>query len=249
MSLIVDPRDGSDALVAPLIERGIQVNTFYIDADVQFTGRGERGAPVTVGIEYKKLPDYLSSMKGRLQVVQVPRMLKKYDRRYLLIEGEINYDTKGRILRRAGRNFWKPIPGQPGVAEIIKKLLVMELRGGIYTIHTMNFRETLLWLECIYRVWTDKDLDEHKSHLAIYAPDIDNRVGEDLTWFVEAMSRIEGIGLTKAKSLGTEFHDSMDELMASSLHRISETPITDLKGNVKRLGNSAAQTIFKEIHR
>jgi ERCC4-type nuclease len=247
--LFIDPREGSDTLIGPLTDRGLPVTVEYIDADVAFTGRGEKGVPLEVGVEYKKLPDYLASMKGRLQGVQVPRMLKTYDRRYLIVEGEINYDAKGRILRRAGRNFWKPIPGQPPAAEILKKLIVMELRGGIYTIRTSNFRETLLWVECLYRVWTDKDLDEHKSHLAIYAPDIDARMTEELPWFVEAMSRLDGIGLSKAKALGKEFNNSMDDLLASSLHRISQTPVEDLRGGVKRLGKVAAKRIFEEIHR
>ncbi len=250
MTMTIDPRDGSDDLVAPMKERGVDVKVEYLrSGDVAFDGRGEKGQPLRIGIEYKKLPDYLSSMKGRLQGIQVPRMLEDYDRRYLIVEGEINYDTKGRILRRAGRHFWKPIPGQPPAAEVIKKLLVMELRGGIYTVGTHNFRETLLWLYCIYRVWTDKDLDEHKSHLAIYAPDIDAALTTPLSWFVEAMSRIEGIGLTRAKALGAEFGDSMDDLLASSLKRISETEVVDIHGNVKRLGKAAATRIYEEIHR
>jgi ERCC4-type nuclease len=237
--MTIDPREGSVDLVDPLREKGITIidDEYLRSGDVSFVGRGEGGQRLRIGIEYKKLPDYLASMKGRLQAIQVPRMVEDYDRRYLIIEGEMNYDSKGRLLRRAGRNFWKPIPGQPGAAEVIKKLIVMELRGGIYTIRTHDFRETLLWVYSLYRVWTDSDLDAHKSHLAIHAPDLDERLLEKHSLVRTMAAQLPGVGYLLSKQVEDRF-PSVREMVRAS--------VEDWKA-IDGIGKKKAQTIYNSL--
>src|SRR6185436_1239721 len=120
MTMLIDPRAGSADLVEPMKTLGIPVKVETLNSgDIAFTGRGEGGKPISIGVEHKKLNDYLASMKGRMQGRQLTEMLKDYDRRYLIIEGEFEHDGQGRLLRRAGRAFWKPIPGAPPAAEVL----------------------------------------------------------------------------------------------------------------------------------
>lgn len=243
--MFIDPRGGSCELVEPMKALGIPVKVKTLNSgDISFVGRGVGGEPLLIGVEHKKLPDYLSSMgTRRLQHRQLPEMLKDYDRRYLIVEGDIEHDSGGRLLRRAGRHFWKPIPGAPPAAEVLKRLLVMELRGGIYTIPTVKQRQSCLWLMCLYRVWTDKDLDEHRSHLAL-APDLDPELSEDISWFRDACGRLPDVGYKRSKSFDALFKGSMEMLMASSVQKIA-----DITTNGRRLGRPAAERIYKELHR
>lgn len=249
MTMFIDGREGSKDLIDPMKALGIDVAEAYLEyGDIAFNGRGEKGKTLRIGIEYKKMGDYLASMKGRLQGHQLPGMIDAYDRRYLIVEGDFEHDTQGRLLRRAGRSFWKPIPGAPPAAEVLKRLLVMELRGGIYTITTTKQRQTCLWLMCLYRIWTDKDLDEHKSHIAIYS-DLDNKLTEDVSWFRHACYRLPGVGLKVSEAFEAAFEGSMENLMAASMQEIADVETVDRNDKPRRLGRPTAERIFRELHK
>jgi ERCC4-type nuclease len=251
MTMLIDPQganaDGKGSsrdLIEPMRALGVRVREKLLDsADVMFVGRGNGGEPLTIGVEYKKVGDYISSMKGRMQGEQLPKMLKTFDRRYLFIEGDFEHDAQGRLLRRAGRAFWKIHPGAPPAIELLKRLFVMELCGGIYTVWTRNQRQTCLWLLALYRTWTDKDLDKHKSHLALYAPDLDPRLGEDIPWFRDACGRLPGISYERSKAFEDTFEGSMENLMNASI-----ADIANVTTNGRKLGHSAAERIYRELH-
>ena len=170
--ILVDYRQGSQELIAPLKKLGLPVDETTLEfGDVAFQGRGVKGAPVSIGVEVKKLPELVASLRsGRLQGHQLPGMCQTYDYRWLLIEGELQFDQKGALLRRAGRRDWRPMPGQMGVGELLKRLHVMHLCAGLVPLWAADQRATVVHLEMLYRVWTDVDLDEHKSHLGTYRP-------------------------------------------------------------------------------
>ena len=170
--ILVDYRQGSQELIAPLKNLGLPVDETTLEfGDVAFQGRGVKGAPVSIGVEVKKLPELVASLRsGRLQGHQLPGMCQTYDYRWLLIEGELQFDQKGALLRRAGRRDWRPMPGQMGVGELLKRLHVMHLCAGLVPLWAADQRATVVHLEMLYRVWTDVDLDEHKSHLGTYRP-------------------------------------------------------------------------------
>ena len=170
--ILVDYRQGSQELIAPLKKLGLPVDETTLEfGDVAFQGRGVKGAPVSIGVEVKKLPELVASLRsGRLQGHQLPGMCQTYDYRWLLIEGELQFDQKGALLRRAGRRDWRPMPGQMGVGELLKRLHVMHLCAGLVPLWAADQRATVVQLEMLYRVWTDVDLDEHKSHLGTYRP-------------------------------------------------------------------------------
>ena len=170
--ILVDYRQGSQELIAPLKRLGLPVDETTLEfGDVAFEGRGIKGAPVSIGVEVKKLPELVASLRsGRLQGHQLPGMCQSYDYRWLLIEGDLQFDQKGALLRRAGRRSWAPIPGQMSIGELFKRLHVMHLCAGLVPLWAADQRATIVQLEMLYRVWTDVDLDEHNSHLGTYRP-------------------------------------------------------------------------------
>ena len=204
--LLVDYRAGSDELREPLRKMGLPAESGDIPADIAFEGRGEKGAPVMVGIEFKKLGELVQSMRTqRLQGYQLLKMREHFQFCYLLVEGELRYDTKGQLLKRVGRQDFKRLSGAMGVSELLKRLCVLQLCGGLHTIWARTRVDSLHWISALYRTWTDCDLDQHKSHIAIYQAPTLAPVSE----FRAFMSRIDGISLRKSLAIEKHFGGSI----------------------------------------
>ena len=211
--LLVDYRAGSAELLAPLRKMGLPVERGDILADIAFEGRGEGGAPVMVGIEFKKLGELVQSLRTqRFQGHQLLKMRDSFEFCYLLIEGELHYDTRGHLLRRRGRREFQKLPGSMAVGELFKRLLVLHLRGGCNIISARTRTDSLRWIEALYRVWTDCDLDQHKSHIAIYQAPTLAPVSE----FRAFISRIDGISLRKSLTIEKHFGGSIRRAVNAS---------------------------------
>lgn len=172
----IDTREGSHDLIAPLAKAGLPVEPATLRfGDLFFTGRGEGGAPLAIGIEHKKLGDLVQSLNtDRLAGHQLTGMLQTYDRSYLIIEGEWDVDAGGRVIVPSKfRNRHTPLKGAPLASVLESRVWTLEHRGGLRVRWTRNQKETIRYVSALYRCWTDRDLDDHKSHLAIHAPDLD----------------------------------------------------------------------------
>lgn len=240
--LLVDPRAGSKELVAPLRKMGLDVDdSTEIPADIAFTGKGEGGRPVTIGVEFKKLGENVASLRsGRLCGHQLPTMREHFDYCWLLVEGELLYDKQGRLQRRAGKRTIKPLPGSMGVSEYLKRLLVLHLRGGLNPWHTQNRSDTLKFLEVLYRTWTDVALDDHKSHLAIYqAPSL-----VPMSKTQKALYAWDHLGLKGSKAVERHFK-SVKRAANATAEEFAAIELVDEKtGKVRRLGaKDAAQIV------
>lgn len=236
--LLVDPRQGSIDLVAPLRAAGLEVEETHLrSGDIAFEGRGEGGTPVYIGIEYKKLGEFVQAVRAeRLQHVQLPRMREDFDFSWVLVEGEILYDRTGKLQRRVGHATFAPLAGGMTFAELHKRIFVFQVCGGLHPIFAKDQRTTVKLLEILYRVWTDKDLDEHKSHLGVYAPEL-----ESYSDLQAVLMRIPHIGAQVAQSAEKEFGSLWNAVTAS----VSEwSELTTLhKGKSRRLGVSVAEKI------
>jgi ERCC4-type nuclease len=204
--IFIDMRDGSDALLPLLRKAGLPAEPAEPQlefGDVFWVGRGEKGKPVRIGVEYKTVADVVSSIRtARLQGHQLPGMRaalagKKplYDFAYLLIEGELNYDANGRILRRKGKRDFTPMEGGFTIDELIKRLNVMHMCAGLNYVFSADKHFSVAWLAATYRTWTDTDLDKHKSHLAIYEPPTLVPVSQ----FVRTVRTLPSVGLAVAR--------------------------------------------------
>lgn len=238
--LLVDYRDGSKDLIAPLTRMGLPVEEADLESgDVCFLGRGEKGAEVTVGVEFKTMRECVAAIRTeRLQGFQMGRMRDHFDYSWLLVEGETLFDKIGRLMRRTGARTVKPLPGGMGVSEYYKRHLVMHLCGGLNPVYTQNRAQTLKWIEALYRTWTDADLDKHKSHLAIYqAPAL-----EPISPTQAALKAWPGLGMKGSAAAERKFGSVRVAANAKpSAWAALET--VDDKGHTRRLGENVAQTI------
>lgn len=200
--LLVDYRVGSAELLKPLQALGLPAESGDIPADLAWEGRGEKGAPVMVGVEFKKLEELVQSLRTqRLQGHQLLKMRDNFQFCYLLIEGELHYDHTGRLTKRVGRQSFRPMPGGMVVSELLKRLSVLYLCGGLIVVRARTRTDSLQEIAALYRTWTDTDLDKHKSHIAIYqAPTL-----VPLSEFRGFVTRFDGLGLKTSKAVETHF--------------------------------------------
>lgn len=247
--LFVDPRAGSQELVKPLTDLGLPVEEMTLEfGDLYFTGRGERGAPLQIAIEHKKLPDLIQSMtNGRLQGHQLTGMLQTYDRAYLIIEGDWDSDTQGRVTMFQRKGVRRPVKGSPPAIALEKQVINLETRGGLRTRYTPNKRASCRAIAALYYYWTDKDLDEHKSHLAIHAPDLDRGLQIPVSDFRRIVSQLPGIGYATSQDVERRFGGSLRKLMLATEQDWADIEIISDKGTKKRLGASRARKIMEAL--
>ena len=196
--ILVDARIGSIDLLKPLQRLGVPAESTHLEfGDVAFAGRGENGQEVMIGVELKRLGDLISSLRsGRLQGHQLPGLLRAYDHSWLIIEGRWQTNRQGQLLLYRART-----PARLSFSELDKQLLTLELRGGLHVRHTAHRRDTLRTLVSLYRWWTDKALDEHKSHLAIYQP----MPLLPISQFRQTISTLPGVGFTRSLAAEKRF--------------------------------------------
>lgn len=247
--LRVDYRGGSKDLIEPLLEMGLPVvEDDMPSGDIVFTGRGEKGVPVEIGIEFKKLGELIGSLQTqRLQGHQLLKMRKAFAFSYLLTEGELMWNSQGVLTKWArvrGVRTLVPIPGNMRVNEFLKRIHVLHLRGGLNPLWSPNRQDTLKQIEVLYRVWTDQDLDEHKSHLAIYqAPML-----LEATQFRKTVHTLPEVGLRVSGAAEKKFDSSLRKAIClSTIDDWANIETTDKHGNTKRLGEKTARKIMEAI--
>jgi ERCC4-type nuclease len=251
--ILVDYRQGSHELVAPLELRGLEVaETELPAADLAWTGRGMKDAPVEVGVEFKTLEEMVDSFRTERLQEQVMRMRGAepgqrplYDYAWIVFEGEVIFDKQGRLMKRVGRRDFKPLPGKMTHMELLKRLFVLHLNAGVAWVNTESRRETLDVLEALYRVWTDKPLDEHGSHMAIYQPEALVPISD----FRKTVSSacFPGISIRKSIAVERAFKGSLRRAVNAPVDEWASIEVKDAKGNVKRLGMSIASKIQEKI--
>jgi len=163
--ILIDSRIGSKDLAKPL--GAIASLTTLEFADAMFTGSGPTGT-MFVGIEIKTVKDALACVvSGRFAGHQLPGLVKEYDIIYLIIEGwwradkegllEVPYGKRWRAVNLGSRYFmWR---------DFALWLTSMESMGGLRLRFTGSRKETVAVIKALYKWWTDKDWEEHRSHL------------------------------------------------------------------------------------
>jgi hypothetical protein len=246
--LLVDRRAGSKELVAPLKKMSLPaVLTDLEFGDIAFEGRGEKGYPVMVGIEFKKLSEFVQSIRTqRLQGHQLIGMRKSYDYAYLFIEGDISYNQTGQLIQLSGRFCPKPqrMRGQMGISELLKRLFVLHLCGGLNPWLTRTRKDTLQSVMALYRTWTDQDLDEHKSHIGIYVPPSLIPVSS----FRRVVAQLPGIGIRASLAVEKHFKQSLPLAFNADAAEWADIMIVDEHGKTRRLGTATANRIVDRFY-
>lgn len=234
--IFVSPEKGSADLVPLLEKAGLPVQEVKLTyADVEFAGRGEKGSPVMIGVEVKRLSE-LTGDYDRFAGEQLPKMNDHYDYRWLVYEGEWTvHKRSGALLRRTGRQRFRVHHGQPNAHALRKKLLTLEMCGGFHTHRTVNRKETIQFLVALYRFWTDDDLDEHKSHIVNYEP----KGLIKLTKAEKAFAAWPGVSSVRAKAVAKHFKNSLTTACEASIDDLAEIKIQG-----KRLGTVVAKRLW-----
>lgn len=242
MSLLIDYREGSEALVAPLLEAKLPaIESDLNSGDLAFVGRGVGGEGVMIGIEHKTIADALSSLRSNRLNEQAEKMEKDFAVRYIIVEGEIIINERGQLMRRAGWKTQKPYPGIRAT-EFFKRLFVLHLQRGLTPIFSPNRRTTIKIIEYLYRIWTDQDFDEHKSHLGLYQPPTHALASE----FVDVISRLPGCGMKVASAAEKKFGTIRAAVNATE-GDWAELTTKDKSGHARRFGGSNAQKVVTAV--
>lgn len=246
--ILVDTRAGSKDLIKPLRDLGLDVQEDTLEyGDLAFRGRGEGGKPLLIGIEHKKLSDLVQSLEGRLPGHQLPGMVQMYDRCWLIVEGDWAADTDGKVTMFKAKGTRRRVKGSPPAVDLEKRLLTLEVRGGLHIVRCPKRADSIRWIFAAYRFWTDKDLDGHKSHLAIFAPDLDRNLLIPMSDFRRIVAQIPGIGLRTSKAVEEKFGGSFHKMMLATETTWAEITTIDDHGKTRRIGTPRARTIMEAL--
>jgi hypothetical protein len=253
----VDAASGSNTL-APLLEQaGLPIyrdedgNLPHLEfADVEFTGRGVGGEQLMIGVEVKRLSE-LTGDFDRFAGHQLLKMSPNYAHRYLLVEGEWLQNKRGSLIKRTGRASFRPLHGQCDATQLRKKLLTLEMCGGIH-VHLINHwgrdgswsSETVRYMSALYRWWTDEDLDKHKSHIVNYQP----HGLVPLNKYQQAFGGLPGVSTKRAKVIAKTFKNSLRVACQAPLDTWAEIETADDSGGVRRLGMKFAIEMDKFLN-
>ncbi len=215
--LLVDSQGPKGAfLLEPLQQAGLPaVERFLHAGDLAFSGRGLGGCAVEIGIEFKRLDssstDLAQSLRtGRLSGEQLPKLLGErgaYDKAWLLVEGMWRTDPKSGLVTvyKGKHRGWQAIPGKMPGSELEKRLLTLEMLGGLHVRFSNTRADSIRFIGALYRWWTDRDLDKHVSHLAVHDAPTFRPISDKAAAFM----RWPGLGYKGSAMAETKFKGSI----------------------------------------
>lgn len=244
--LLVDSQGPKGAfLLEPLQQAGLPaVERFLTAGDLAFTGRGDGGSPIEIGIEFKRLDssstDLAQSLRsGRLSGEQLPKLLGErgaYDKAWLLVEGTWRTDPMTGLVTvfKGHRRGWTPIPGKMPGSEMEKRLLTLQMLWGIHVRFANTRADSVRFIGALYRWWTDRDLDRHVSHLAVHDAPTFHAVSD----VAAALLKWPGVGYKAAAVAEVRFNRSVGTAARASA---SDWAALDIGG--KKFGRARAEKL------
>lgn len=201
----IDTRAGSKDLIEPLSMAGVTVEQCILPSgDVEILGSGPGGKPYYIGVEHKSIEDALQSMRNGRAAEQLTAMRGNYNVSWLLIEGRCD-ERDGRLYVLRGTR-WYEMPGRISQREFDAWLMTVTQKMGVLIWRTEDKAESVRWLKELETWWTAKGYDEHRSHLAIYTPEVEGNPFEKPTRCQRAaLAILPGVGQTKAKRVSDHF--------------------------------------------
>lgn len=208
--MLVDPRVGSGDLLKPLQLFGVPAElapTNMEAGDCAFIGRGVNDEQVFVGVELKRTSDVVSCLySGRYTAEQVPKLQRLYGHQVWLITEGLWRAGKGGVLEEFhwSTSEWRPVMiGMRGIIyrDLETWLLSQTLKGGFHYKHCNTKHDTIRFLSVLYHWWTDKSLEEHRSHQAIYIAPPHRVPMIEASPFAKMASCLPKIGWEKAHRL------------------------------------------------
>ena len=213
--LLVDKRIGSGELAKYMAMLKLPVDvTDLTFGDFAFLGNGEEGVPVPIGIERKALPDWVSSFYSGRFAWQLHGMLLSYQVIYVVIEGLWKEDPNTGMVLVWGYNkvtkkkAWVELEvGGKGLMarELEHQVMTIENKGGVIFKWTVSKMATGKEINRIYHWWTDKDFDEHRSHLRFKTLDADKALLVKPSLCRQVAATLPGVGWVKSGAVAGHF--------------------------------------------
>ncbi len=208
-------------------------------ADASFIGNGENGEPVLVGIERKALSDLLNSItSGRFAGHQLPGLLNSYNVVYLIVEGMFRPGKDGLLYHREGKD-WIPINyGRRWMyADVEAWLTTVEEKAGVRLRRAPGPSETAAIIQALHRWWTNKEFEDHRSHLTMHKPR-DTALLRKASLVRVIAAELPGIGWTRSENVSKRFHTVADMVAA------------DFKDweEIEGVGKSTAKKVVEAIY-
>jgi len=243
--IYVDYHIGSKDLVAPLLKAGVPAQEADLGyADIEFAGRGPKGAPVMVGMEIKRLSELTADWE-RFAGEQVPKMQEPhYDHRWIVYEGEWRRDRMGWLQKKGRGGRPMGMRGQANASALAKKVFTLEMCAGFHRERTYDRAETVAVIADWFRWWTDEDMDRHKSHIVIYKPQGIIPLTDEGALF----AGIPGISSRRARSVEKLFRGNMRLACSASVDEWAAMETLDEEGNPRRLGSKLATKIVRFLN-
>ena len=218
--ILIDERIGSVDLMPLFPPDLVQISKLEF-GDFCFIGNNittKIDEPLQIGIERKTIYDFLSSMtSGRLSGHQIPGLLNSYNVVYIILEGMWRIHPQNKIIETYQAKQWAPIRYGPRVfyaRELYNFINTINVLCGIHCVYTTYKYETAQLVTSLYYWWTEKYLDEHKSHRQKHRPLIDiNTKVPPLLYRVAA--ELPGIGSTKSRLVTNHFRNLTEMVLAS----------------------------------
>jgi len=242
--IIVDKCIGSGELL-PLFPPGDAKLGTLTYGDFAFTGNGPDGCPYIIAVERKTIGDLLNSMTtGRLADTQLRGLLNSYNIVWILVEGMFRPDPrtgqlqhykygKWCVLTQGNRSFM--------TRDVWLFLNTLGMKAGVSWVTTSTPKETVLFIQTLYRWWNDKEWEQHRSHLQ------PKRRPEEIAQFVlhtlvrRVASQLKGVGWEKAGQIA-KVVKTVEELVA-----IDEQGLREVDGVGKKLAGSIHAQLKGEV--
>lgn len=240
--IYIDNRIGSKEL-QPYFPKKLTTLTTLEYGDVMFLGVDEHDNPtISVGIERKRINDLITSMtSGRLSGYQIPGMRNCYTVVYLIVEGLWRPNPRDGLLEFSRAKSWTPLTlgARTFMArEIYNYLNSLQILCGVCISRTGSIRETSQLILSLYKWWTDKSIDAHKSHIQTYSPYVDLSTKRP-PLMQRIVAELPGIGLKRSKRVSEHFGGSIYQLMTASKEKWME---------IEGIGKTLANTIINALH-
>jgi ERCC4-type nuclease len=126
------------------------------------------------------------------------------------------------------------------ISEMEKRLLTLELMGGMRVRHTSSRDVTLHYLANLYRWFTDSAMDRHTSHLTPHT----THSFLPLSDFRQTVMRFPNIGVRTSKAVEDYFSANLQDAVNASVADWAEIITFDKQGKPRRFGAKAAQAVF-----
>ena len=209
--IFVDPRSGSGDIRDRLTAMNLPAETLMLPSgDVSFLGRGKNGVPQAIGIEVKTINELVTAFEtGRFVGKQLPRLVAEYDYIWLVVEGVWRYSDHDGVLEvPRGGGDWTPLgfgSKRYMARDIAAFLFTIQLRGGVSLHLSANRGQTVHWLAALYRWWTVKDFDQHRSHLSFHSPQPDKALFIKPSLKRRMAKELDGVEWIKSEVIAKHF--------------------------------------------